>query len=75
MKTQVEVLHEEYHGSQLRNYAWEIWLLFPVPSATMDLLELDVATYLPEVKDWYQDETSYLTVVEVKGGESTSKKN
>jgi DNA modification methylase/intein/homing endonuclease len=34
---------------------------FPIPNAIIDLLELDVSTYLPQVMDWHQDEIFYYT--------------
>jgi DNA modification methylase len=34
---------------------------FPIPNTTIDLLELDVAPYIPDVTDWLQDDGWYYT--------------
>jgi len=34
---------------------------FPIPETTIDLIELEVSTYIPEVTGWLQDEKWYYT--------------
>jgi intein/homing endonuclease len=64
-----EPFHENFDRSEKRGITWKSAnelkegdaVAFPVPEATVDLIELDVSTYMPEVANWLEDENWYYT--------------
>jgi len=64
-----ESFQENFKRSEKRGMAWKPagelregdTVAFPIPGSTMDLTELDISTYMPEVTSWLQDERWYYT--------------
>jgi DNA modification methylase len=64
-----EPFHENFNLSERRGMTWKPAIelrvgdavAFPIPNTTIDLIELNVSSYMPEVKDWFQDEKWYYT--------------
>jgi len=60
---------ENFQRSEKRGAAWKPAkelnigdaVAFPVPQTTIDLIQLDVSAYMPEVSNWIQDDNWYYT--------------
>ncbi len=61
--------YENFNRSEKRGSEWKPAkeltvgdvVALPIPKSTIDLVELDVRTYMPEVTQWLQDENWYYT--------------
>ncbi len=64
-----EPFRENFKLSERRGMTWKPAkelkvgdaIAFPIPETIIDLIELDISTYMPEVIDWLQDEKWYYT--------------
>jgi DNA modification methylase len=64
-----EPFRENFKRSEKRGATWKPAnelrvgdaVAFPIPTTTIDLIELDISTYMPEVANWLQDEKWYYT--------------
>jgi intein/homing endonuclease len=64
-----EPFHENFRRSLSRGSSWKPAkeletgdvVAFPIPATVIDLIELDISSFMPEVVSWFQDEQWYFT--------------